>query len=159
MLLGATWAALAALLAAGGHQPSMGRGLPVAAEDYYATAALYLAPLGIALTVLTAATAHALSRFAGGGGPWAASLGAIGAAYALPLWFAFVLPDFVVYLVAGHDAMGIAMRVSGPIAVVWVTVRTVQAIRAVHGIRRGRALAVAIGAAVVQALPMALLVR
>lgn len=159
LLLGATWAALAALLAAGGHQPSMSRGLPVAAEAYYATAALYLAPLGVALTVLTAATAHELARLSGGGGAWPASLGAIGAAYALPLWVAFVLPDLAVYLLAGHDAMGMAMRVSGPIAVAWVTLRTVQAIEAVHGIRRGRALAVAIGAAVVQAIPMAWLVR
>lgn len=159
LLLGATWAALAALLAAGGHQPSMSRGLPVAGEDYYATAAVYLAPLCIALTVLTAATAHALARLGGGGGTWPASLGAIGAAYALPLWFAFVLPDLVVYLVAGHDVMGAAMRISGPIAVAWVTLRTVQAIGVVHGIRRGRALGVALGAAIAQAIPMALLVR
>lgn len=159
LLLGASWAALAAGLAAGGHQPSMTRGLPVAADDYYAIAALYLTPLWVGLTALTAAVAHALARGLGGRGSMAASLGAIGAAYALPLWLAFVVPDLVVFALAGHDALGVAMRFTGPLALAWVTLRTVQAIGAVHGIGRGRACVAALVAAVVQAVPAALLVR
>lgn len=159
LLLGATWAALAAALAAGGHRPSMTRGLPVAADDYYAIAALYLAPLWVGLTALTAAVAHAVARGLGGHGVMPASLGAIGAAYALPLWLVFVLPDVAVFALAGHAALGVAMRITGPIALGWVTVRTVQAIGAVHGIGRGRALIAALVAAVAQAVPAALLVR
>lgn len=159
LLLGASWAALAACLAAGGHQPSMTRGLPVAADDYYAIAALYLAPLWVGLTALTAGVAHALARGLGGRGPMAASLGAVGAAYALPLWCAFVVPDLVVFALAGHDALGAAMRFTGPLALGWVALRTVQAIGAVHGLGRGRAWVAAMVAAVVQAIPAALLVR
>lgn len=158
-LLGVSWALLAAWLAAGGHAPSMTRGLPVDAERYYATAALYLAPLWIALTALTAGAAHGAARLLGGRGDLRATLGAVGAAYALPLWVAVVIPDAIVYGLAGFDAMGVAMRVQGPIAVVWVTTLTTLALRATQGLGTGRALVAALCAAVAQAAPAALLVR
>lgn len=158
-LLGVSWALLAAWLAAGAHAPSMTRGLPVDADRYYATAALYLAPLWIGLTALTAAAAHGAARLLGGRGTLTATLGAVGAAYALPLWLAIVVPDALIYGLAGFDALAIAVRVQGPIAVVWVTVLTTLAVRATHQIGTGRALAAALCAAVVQAAPAALLVR
>ncbi len=158
-LLGLSWALLAAGLAAGGHMPSMTRGLPVEADRYYATAAVYLAPLWIALTALTAGAAHGAARLLGGRGGLRAALGAVGAAYALPLWAAVVIPDGLVYGLAGFDVMGLAMRVQGPVAVVWVTTLTTLALRATHGLGTGRALVAALCAALVQAAPAALLVR
>lgn len=158
-LLGLAWAAFAAALAAGGHAPSVDRGLPVPADRYYATAALYLLPLWIALTALTAGVAHGTARALGGDGRWPASLGAVGSAYALPLLAVFLLPDVIAWAVAGHGALGAVMRITGPAAVLLVTIRTVQAVRAVHGLGVGRALAAALIAAVVQAVPLGLLVR
>lgn len=159
LLLGLGWALFAAGLAAQGHQPSMTRGLPVAPERYYGVAALYLAPLWVGLTLLTAGVAHGMARILGGRGAWPASLSAVGPAYALPLLTLWLVPDVLTWLIAGHGALGMTLRVAAPVAVVGVTVRTVQAIRAAHGLGVGRALAAALVAALAQAAPFGWLVR
>lgn len=159
LVLGLFWSGLAAGLAAQGHAPSMTRGLPVAPERYYATAALYLTPLWIGLTLLTAATAHCAARALGGRGRWAASLSTVGPAYALPLMALWLLPDVLTWLIAGHDALGATVRIAAPAAALMVTVRVVQAVRAAHGLGLGRGLAAALVAALAQAGPLALLVR
>lgn len=159
LMLGACWATFSAWLAADGHQPTMDRGLPMPAERYYAIAALYLVPLCLLLTGLTGAVAHGAARRLGGGGSMRATIGAVGPAYALPLLVLYLIPDMVAYAVAGRGALALMVRFALPLAVVAVTLRTVQALKAVHGLGNGRALAAALVAAVVQAVPFALLVR
>lgn len=159
LLLGIVWAAFAALLAADGHRPTMDRGLPVAADRYYATAALYLAPLWVGLTVLTAGIAHGMARALGGHGRWAATLSTVGAAYALPLLTVYLVPDVIAYGVGGHGALAWGVKVGLPAAALLVLVRTVGAVRASHGLGTGRAVLAALVAGVIQAIPFGLLVR
>ncbi|MCA9541313.1 MAG: YIP1 family protein [Myxococcales bacterium] len=159
LILGALLALFAALLAQAGQAPTMTRGLPVPAERYYATATWYLTPLGVALTALTAATAHAMARLLGGKGTWPATFTTVGLGYAVPLIACFVLPDIVVWLAAGHAFLGRAMRVYAPVAVALVIVRCVRALRVTHGLGRPKAIAAALVAGLVQAVPAAWLIR
>ncbi len=159
LLLGAIWAGFMSWLAAEGHRPSMTRGLPMPADQYYAVAAVYLTPLMVALTALTAGIAHGLARALGGQGSWPSTLSTVGLAYAVPLLTLYLIPDVVVYAVAGHGALALVVRFGLPLAVAVVTLRVVQALRVAHGLGRGRALAAALVAGVVQAVPFALLVR
>lgn len=155
LLLGGLYALLLGLLAAGGHQPSVARGLPVAAERYYAVAAIYVAPLFVGLWLLFAALADRLA----GGGRAAATRAVLAYTYALPFAALFVVPDLVVYGLAGHAGLGRWLPLYAPLAPLAVVLLTAEALRALHGVGRGRALAASVGAFVLQAVPMALLIR
>jgi len=159
LVLGVVWAGFAAWLAADGHQPTMARGLPVPADRYYATAAMYLAPLWLALTLLTAAVAHGAARMLGGSGRWRSTLSAVGPAYTLPLLVVYLIPDIVVYATVGHGGLAVVLRFGLPLAVAGVTVRTTQAVSAAHGLGIRRALVAALVAGLVQAAPFGLLIR
>ena len=159
LVLGMIWAGFMGWLAADGHRPTMDRGLPVSAERYYAIAAIYMIPLCIGLTLLTAGVAHRVARLLGGAGGWPATLATVGPAYALPLLALYLVPDVAVYAVAGHAGLAYVLRFGLPLAVLLVALRTVGALRAAHGLSRGRAWAAALTAGVAQAIPFALLVR
>lgn len=157
--LGLTWSVFAAALAIGGHHPTMTRGLPVEADVYYATAALYLTPLWIALASITARVAFVVGRRLGGTAEWLTAFGAFGPAYTLPLLVLFVVPDIIAYAAIGHGALGRVTPIFGSIALILVTARMIHAIRLVHGLSWGRATTAALAAAVVQAPIVAWLVR
>lgn len=159
LVLGVAWAALMALLAAGGHRPSAAHGLPMSADRYYAVAALYLAPLCVALWWLLAAVTHRAARRLGGHADAAALRAALGPAWALPLLLALVLPDIAVYLAAGHAALATALPFYAPLAVISCAVACTRATARVTGLGAGRAFTAAAAGLLAHALPAALLIR
>ncbi len=159
LALGIAWATLMALLAAGGHRPSAAHGLPVSADRYYGVAAFYLAPLCVALWWLLAAVTHRAARRLGGHADAAALRAALGPAWALPLLLALVLPDLVVYLAAGHAALGRALPYYAPLAVLACAAACTRATARVTGLGAGRAFAAAAAGLLAHALPAASLIR
>jgi hypothetical protein len=158
--LGVAHIALYSWLAADGHQPTMTRGLLLPAEEYYAYAAFFAGPLTIALCMLVAIVAHLGAR---GASPvplsYRHAVHAFGLAYSVPLLMAYVLPELLVYGLSGFEALGPAMRVYAPIAVLWVFVLVVWGLRAVYGASTIRSITTALAAAVAQGIPAALLLR
>ncbi len=160
LLLGLAYATLYGWLAADGHQPSMTRGLPMAAESYYRAAALFALPLVLALTALVVLTVHILgNRSAKTIAPTRVAVHVFGLTYAAPLLVAYLIPDLVAYGIFGFDALGTLIRYSGMVAVIWVAVLTFGNIRAVYGVRPVRAALTTLAAALLQGIPAALLLR
>jgi hypothetical protein len=150
-VLGGLWTGLMVLLALGNHQPTMSRGLFVAPERYYLTAALYIGPLCMVLgeiySRIACAVAGADDRRC-----------ALRIAYAAVVGSVFVLPDLFAYLFVGHEAMGLVVRLTAPITVVWLLASSTAALREATTSGR-RAFAAALIALIVQAIPAALLIR
>ncbi len=159
LALGIAWAILMALLAAGGHRPSAAHGLPVSADRYYGVAALYLAPLCVALWWWLSAVTHRAARRLGGSGDAATLRAALGPAWALSLLLGLVLPDLAVYLAAGHAALASALPYYAPVAVTACAVACARATARVTGLRGGRAFAAAAVGLLAHAVPAALLIR
>ena len=84
---------------------------------------------------------------------------AVGFGYAVPMTVFFIVPDVVVYMFAGHEALPGAMAWYVPVALAMTYERVGQAIRDVHELSRGMAYLIALAPAIAQALPMAMLVR
>jgi hypothetical protein len=159
LALGAAHATLLACLAAGGHRPSFAAGLPVGADAYYRVASMYAVPLYFSLWAIAAAASHGAARALGGRGELRAGLAVLGPAYALPTLLLFVLPDLVIYLAAGHEALAEAMRWYAPLAPLAVVVLAGRALRRVYDLRRLHALVAAFVGFLAQALPAAWLLR
>ena len=155
-VLGLLYAALYGALAANGHVPSAARGLPVGVDRYYATAALYIAPLCFLLWAIFGAIAHGLVPRAA---PYRATMSALGLAWAVPITVFFVVPDFVIFAAAGHPALSLALRITAPFTAVAIVALSTVALEVVHGCGRGRAIAAAVAALIVHSLPAALLIR
>ena len=157
LVWGATYSALYTALAIGGHAPTMRKALPVEAEVYYGWAAVYVVPLCFALTWLVGAVGD---RCAGGSSKgWRFGVRTLGVAYVAPLFWWFVVPDLIVFSVAGFDALPMAMRVTAPAALLVVLFRTYSIIRVAYDVGRGRAVVMMLGSAMAQLLPAAILVR
>jgi hypothetical protein len=156
--LGVLYAGFALLLHLGGHAPSVTL-VPIARERYYLWQSVFVAPLFVALWLIYGGVAHGLSRLAGGRGTGGATLAVIGIGYAAPLALLFVVPDLVVYLVAGHGALGKAMRFYAPAAVIGCVALCAAGLREVHGISRGRAVVIALMGLLVQASVGGVLLR
>lgn len=148
VLTGLAYAALFAALAAGGHAPSMTRGLPVAAADYYRVAALYVAPLLVVGAWIFGAVA---TRLAG-----VRPTAGLRVAYAAPILVLFVVPDAIALALAGHEALGQIVPVTGGLTVLAIWGHGALALKAAGG--RRAVLAAAVGL-FVQALVVAPLLR
>ncbi len=152
-ILGVSWAGLMALLARGGHAPSMTRGLPVPAEGYYATAALYVGPLCLALGGLFA---RVTGRIVGAD---PATRPALQTVYGAVLCASVVWPDLVAYALGGFAALGPLVRVTGPLTVAWLSHHTWRYLRAHTDASRGRITLATLAGGLAQAVPAALLIR
>ena len=160
LLLGTAYAALYGWLSANGHRPSMTRGLPISADAYYGAAALYSAPLVLALMFSVVLTVHGLARTAAK--PpihWHQALHVFGMSYAIPLLTIYLIPDLVTYGAFDFAALAAIIRYTGPLAALWVATVTYKSVRTLYGTSRGRALASTLTAALAQAIPAAVLLR
>ncbi|AKT36075.1 YIP1 family protein [Chondromyces crocatus] len=158
LLLGALYAAFALLLHLGGHAPSVTL-VPIPRDRYYLWQAGFVAPLFVALWWIYGLTAHGLSRLAGGRGDRGATFAVIGVGYAVPVTVFFVLPDLIVYLVAGHGALARAMPFYAPLALFGVLTLCALGLRAVHGLSPARAALVSLTGFVLQGAAGGILLR
>ena len=158
LCLGALYAGFALLLHLGGHAPSVTL-VPIPRERYYLWQSAFVAPLFVALWLVYGGVAHGLARLSGGKGAPGATLAVIGIGYAIPLTLLFVVPDLLVYLVAGHGALGKAMRVYAPLAVIGCVALSAAGLREAHGLARARAAAIALAGFVAQAAVGGILLR
>ncbi|MGK0358482.1 MAG: hypothetical protein ACI9U2_000771 [Bradymonadia bacterium] len=154
-VLGGLWAILFFWLGSDGRTPTFTRWLPVAAADYYTTAALYVLPLFLALWLIFAQLAQLLC----GRSPFTTTLSVLGFAYAVPVTMLFVIPDMVVYAANGQIGLAQAIRVTAPLTLIWTLVLSTIALRVVHRVTRWQAIRSAVIAFVLQALPAAILLR
>jgi hypothetical protein len=158
LALGVSYAAFSLLLHAHGHAPSVTL-VPLARDRYYLAQSIFAAPLFLALWAIFAGIAHGLARLAGGRGRPGATFAVIGVAYAAPMLFLFLVPDVVVYLVAGHGALAKAMRFYAPVAPLTCVVLASIGLRAAHGLRVGVAIGITLVASLVQAAMGGILLR
>jgi hypothetical protein len=158
LVLGALYAGFSLLLHLGGHAPSVTL-VPIPRERYYLWQSVFIAPLFIALWLIYGGVAHGLSRLAGGRGAPGSTLAVIGLGYAVPLALLFVVPDLAVYLVAGHGALGKAMRIYAPLAAIGCVLLCAVGLRTAHGIARGRAAAISLVGLLAQAAAGGILLR
>jgi hypothetical protein len=114
-----------------GHQPSF-TGNPIPAADYYLWQAGFL-PVWLPLAwVVSASAVFGLARLGASGGSWRATAAPLGFALGVPLVFAYLLPEMLVFGIFGHDALVAAMRVTGPVALAWMGFLAWKAARAAH---------------------------
>lgn len=155
-LWGMGYSALYLILSLAGHQPSMVRGIPVDPSIYYGCAAAYALPLCFCLAWLVGSTADAASGRRRG---WRFGFRAFSGGYAGPMLWCFIVPDLVTYAVAGFDALSLVMRVTGPLAVSLILVRTYVVSRSIYDVRPLRCVLMTAAAALAQLVPAALLLR
>ncbi|MGM0556719.1 MAG: hypothetical protein ACQEVA_10115 [Myxococcota bacterium] len=114
-----------------GHQPSF-TGNPIPAAEYYLWQAGFL-PVWLPMAwALSASVAHGLSRVGQSGASWGATAAPLGFALGVPLVFAYLVPEMIVFGVFGHDALVAAMRITGPVALGWMGFLAWKAVRAAH---------------------------
>lgn len=152
------WALLALAIGLSG-QPARAVWLPVKPEHYYLLQAAFTVPLLLGTWGLLGLVAHTLARALSGTGTLRSTVAATGYAYAVPVLFLFVLPDWVVFLGFGFQALAPAMRFYAPLAAVATWLLTAISIHDAHGLGRGRAIFTAWVALLVQAAAGATLLR
>jgi hypothetical protein len=101
-----------------GHEPSF-TGNPIPAETYYLWQAILLPPWLLLSWAVAATVAYGLSRMFGSESTWTQNASPLGFAFAIPLTWAYLVPEMVVFGLYGHDALTTAMVYTGPIAVLW----------------------------------------
>lgn len=155
---GLLWAALSVALHAGGHAPSATL-VPIPREQYYLWQAFFVTPLVVAQWLVLSATAQGVARALGGRGEWGTTARGLAVAFALPLLVLFVLPDLLVYAIAGFDALASGMRIYGPAAAFVVLVGSTRVVGHVHDVSLPRAFVAALAGLVLQAVVAAPLLR
>jgi hypothetical protein len=147
LVTSAAWSGFLATLAAEGHAPSGPVVLPIDHGDYYAWEAAFVWFVHLAMLAVLAGVLHGLGRRLGGLGTFRSAVLVAGLAMALPSLGLWLLPDVVVYLAAGFEAMARAMRYYVPLSVVWTIGLATAGVRSCYGLSTGRAAVVAIVAA------------
>jgi len=105
-------------------------------------------------------TVHGLARKASNRPiHWHQALHVFGMSYSIPLLAIYLLPDLITYAVFDFDALAGIIRYTGPISAIWVASVTYENVRTLYGTAPGRALATTLMAALVQAVPAAVLLR
>lgn len=133
-ILGSAWAAFLVVLATNGHEPSGPLVLPIARADYYAFEAALAVPVYVAMFFVYAGVLHGFSRKS-----WLHAQSIAGGTMLVSSGFAFLLPDVLVYVAAGFDAIGPAMRFYLPISALWALVLGFTGVKAAFGLTNGRA--------------------
>jgi hypothetical protein len=139
------------LLDAGGHQPSFG----ALTDRHYLLQAVLLVPAMLLLWLVQSWVAHRIGRALGGRATLPDLTRAMAPAIAIPMLLLFVLPDLIVYLLLGFDAIAEAMRFYAPLALAARLAWTTAAIRRAHAISTPRSVIPALAALVVEALATA----
>ncbi len=152
-------AAFSGALYAGGYAPSRAP-FGLAADRWYLWQSLFLIPCLLTVWGLMAVGAAAGGRLLGGrrAGGAARAAAVLGFTTSIPLGIAFLAPDVVVYALAGFDALGPTLRVTGPVALAWMLWWSVIALREALDLGTARA-ALACLAGLLLATPAAILVR
>ena len=157
LALGAVWAGFSGLLHLGGHAPSVTL-VPIPPERYYLAQAGFAVPLWLALWAVAARVSGIAATALGGArSPWPGAV--MGYALASPMIGLFLLPDILVYLVAGHDALGAAMKYYAPIAPLAAWALATVGLERRFELSRGRAVLAAFAGLLAQALLGAPLLR
>lgn len=154
---GAAWALLSVHLYLDGHAPAWVLP-PLRAETYYRAQAWFVAPLLVLLWLVLSWVAYRLS----GGrrtGPFRLLAGWLGVAYALALLVCFLGPEWLVYGGLGIDGLRAVVRYTGPLLALGAWALTTVVLRLVRGVSLLRAVGVAWGALLAQALLGALWIR
>lgn len=141
-----------------GHQPSF-TGNPIPAEQYYLWQAAFLAPWLLVVWVAFASTAHGLARALGSTAGWRATAAPLGFVLAVPLVLGYLLPEMVAFGLFGHDALVAAMRITGPVTLLWWGALGSLALRSVHERSWVASIGVALASLVVMIVVTAVLVR
>lgn len=155
---GLVWAALSAMLAADGRAPTVTL-LPIPRERYYAAQALFVVPVLLGQWWLASQVSWRSARRLGGAGTWPQTLGPMGGALAVPLVVCFLLPDLVVYLSAGFQALGAVVRFTAPLSLLGAVALATGVVRRVHGLAWARALGAALAGVLAQAAAGGLFLR
>lgn len=141
-----------------GHQPSF-TGNPIPQEHYYRWQAAFLPPWLLLAWLASSTAAHGLSRLLGDASRWAAMASPLGLALSVPLTLSYVIPEMIVFGLAGHDALITAMRITGPLTLLWWSVLTWKAIRAATDHSAVKCAVITFVALVIFGVVVALLVR
>lgn len=157
-LSGACWAALTAALHAHGHAPSVTL-VPIARSDYYLWQTGFVVPLLLVLWLLLTGIVHLLCRRAGAQPRLRPALAVLGAAYAVPLLFFFIVPDVFIYAALGFDALRQSVRWYAPVTPLVTLVLTTLALTQLYRVGTVRAFAAALVALTAQAAVGGVLLR
>ncbi|MBK8009947.1 MAG: YIP1 family protein [Deltaproteobacteria bacterium] len=140
LITGASWAVFLLALHLGGHQPSGPLLLPIPRASYYAWEAAFAVPIYAGMFYVKSGVLHGLARRLGGSAAWRQTQQVAGGSILVSSVVGWLIPDVVVFVVAGFSALATAMPFYVPVSVLWgITLATLGA-RAVHGLSRGRAL-------------------
>jgi len=142
--MGACWAAFLATLARGGHVPSGPPVLPIPKAHYYAWETAFVLPVYLAMFGALASILHLLGRRLGGKGTAGQAMTVAGISMAVPSLGLWLLPDLLIHLTLGFDAMASAMRYYVPLSLTWTIVLATSGMRAIQGLSLGRAIVVAL---------------
>ena len=160
LTLAGTYSTFCLVLWASGHAPSRpGAFGLIPAEGYYLAQAAFLPLLFPLLWLILGGAAHVVARAMGGRGDLRAGLAALGFAYGAPLTLAYVLPDLLVFLVFGFDAMVTGMRLYGPLALGWTLWLCTVAVRESYRMGTGPAAVAVFAGFVAQGIVGGLFIR
>ncbi|MEZ4472895.1 MAG: YIP1 family protein [bacterium] len=155
-ILGVLWALLFAWLASDDRAPTFQRWLPFPPSSFYRAASFYALPLLLLLWLGGGQVVHVLC---GQRSPIGASLGVLGFTLAVPATVTFVIPDLVVYGFNGQLGLTEAVRVTGPLTLLWSFGLTALALRTLHRLSRLRAVGNTLILFVILSIPASLFLR
>jgi len=160
LTLAGTYSAFCLVLWAGGHAPSRpGAFGLIPAENYYLAQAAFLPLLFPILWLILGGVAHLFARAMGGRGALRAGLAALGFAYGAPLTLAYVLPDLLIFLTLGFDAMVLGMLLYGPVALGWTLGLCTLAVRESYRLATGPAFVAVFAGFIAQGILGGLFIR
>ncbi len=114
-----------------GQQPSF-TGNPIPAADYYLWQAIFLVAWLPAAYAIFVTVAHRLMYRALSTIEWESTAAALGYAFAIPITWAYLVPEMIVFGLFGHDSLAIAMRITGPVTLLWWAYLTFRTLRVIH---------------------------
>lgn len=141
-----------------GHQPSF-TGNPIPQEHYYLWQAVFLPPWLVLAWLASSTAAHGLARLLGGANRWSSIASPLGLALSVPLTLSYVIPEMIVFGLAGHDALITAMRITGPVTLIWWAVLIWKAIRAATAHSAAKCVLITLVTLMIFGVVVALLVR
>lgn len=146
-MAGLAWSALCVWLAIDGHAPSVTL-VPIPRDAYYAAQAAFVIPVLLGQWLVLSAVARRIARSAESFRDTARRLAP---AFAYPVLVFLVVPDAVVYLLWGFDALSQAVRVTAPLLALGTWAAVTAALHRGGGIPLGRSILAALVGLLAQA--------
>jgi hypothetical protein len=128
---GAAHGAFSFLLHVDAHTPSF-PSLFIPQASHYFWQAILAIPAYFLFWILFSITAHLTLKRVTGVSTWNGTASVTAFALAAPILLIFLLPDLLLYLVAGFDALPQLLRISAPATVFWILWLWVAGIRWLH---------------------------